>query len=288
MQSRPISLYHAFAYLPPGDPKSPIVPVVYDASFVRHPETHPPGRIRMLAALGEQLRRAAFVHTISNFSAAEIAEIYRIDISRIAIIHPGVNPIFWTPPRPVPGHYRITPDHYFVVASTLEPRKNLRTLVIAYSRLSRDERMQFPLLVAGAAGWGALDLPQERIALEQEGSLRFLGYTPLCDLHSLYTKARATFYPSIYEGFGMPVIEALACGAPVVCSDSPSLDEAAGVVARRVPSRDIEGWTQELRLAIEQTTDRTGEILRRRTHAQQFSWEQAAARTIELYKRIVR
>ena len=236
--AKDLSLFHAFAYVAPGKLGAPIIPVVYDLSFVRFPETHPPARLQRLRRLPKQLQAAPVVHTISHFSAREIADIFGISLSRIAVIYPGVIPTFARisseNPSKALAHYKLEPGKFFLAVSTLEPRKNLRRLVIAYSRLPLAERNRLPLCVVGAAGWGSLDLPKGSQALEREGSLRFLGFVPNQHLRILYTNTRAMFYPSIYEGFGMPIVDALACGARVICSNAAAMPEAGGNVVRPV------------------------------------------------------
>ena len=275
--------------LPPGNLRAPVIPVVYDLSFVRFPETHPPARLQSLQALPKLLKSAPVVHTISQFSAREIADIFGIPLSRIAVIYPGVIPGFGKMPsensREVLAHYKLEPKRFFLAVSTLEPRKNLRSLIIAYSRLSRANRERLPLCIVGAPGWGTLDLPKDSQSLEREGSLRFLGFVPSQHLLALYTYTRTMFYPSIYEGFGMPIIEALACGARVICSDASSMPEAGGNVVQWVAPSDIDSWFREIQLAVENADCDIQERNRRQLHARQFTWERAATQTMELYQR---
>ena len=289
--ARDLTAFHAFAYLAPGKSLVPMISVVYDLSFVRFPEMHPPERVRGLRDLARQLESAAAVHTISNFSAQEIAEVFAVNPSRIHVIYPGVNPFF---ARPLATgaiekllQYQVQAKHYFLAVSTLEPRKNLRSLVFAYSRLPEAFRKRTPLCVVGAHGWGALNLPPQADALKREGTLRFLGFVPTDDLRALYTNASALFYPSLYEGFGMPIIEALACGTTVICSNAASMPEAAGKVARLVAPLDVESWTREFQYAAEQPID--AQILQKRQqHAARFAWAQSAGQIMELYHTLSR
>ena len=287
--AKDLSLFHAFAYIAPGNLRAPVIPVVYDLSFVRFPETHPPARLQSLKALPALLKSAPVVHTISQYSAREIASIFGISLSRIAVIYPGVNPdiggMLSEDSHEALAHYKLEPRGFFLVVSTLEPRKNLRSLIIAYSRLSRANRDRRPLCIVGAAGWGTLDLPERSQTLEREGSLRFLGFVPNQHLRALYTNTSAMFYPSIYEGFGMPIIEALACGARVICSDGSSMPEAGGKVVRWVAPLDIDGWFREIQHAAENADCDIAERNRRQLHARQFTWERAATQTMELYQR---
>jgi glycosyltransferase involved in cell wall biosynthesis len=283
---RQLTAFHAFGYVAPGKSRVPIISVIYDVSFVRFPDMHPPERLRSLDDLQRQLESAAAVHTISKFSAQEISDVFSIEASRISVIYPGVSPIFLRTSSAADQkllRYGLQPNRYFLAVSTLEPRKNLRSLIWAYSRLPAKYRHRRPLCVVGGRGWGALNMPSQTDALEREGSLRFLGYVRNDDLQALYANACALFYPSLYEGFGMPIIEALACGTKVICSNAASMPEAAGDVARLVSPLDVDAWSRELQHAAEETNE-ADMAQRRQQHAMRFSWAQSAEKTIELYR----
>jgi glycosyltransferase involved in cell wall biosynthesis len=286
--AKSIMLFHAFSFVPPGHLAVPTIPVVYDLSFVRHPDLHPRARVRALQAIEMHLQSAPVIHTISRFSANEITNIYGIEPSRIAIIYPGVKPIFTRPSlnsSAVLARYKLTAGEYFLVVSTLEPRKNLRTLVSAYLKISPALRGQFPLCVVGAAGWNDMDLPDGYENLERAGSLRFLGFVPDAELKALYENARVMLYPSSYEGFGMPIIEALASGTPVACSNTTSLPEAGGTVSRSVAPFDVDAWAEELRHAADQSLSQHKQA--RQAHALQFTWDRAAEQALDLYAKVL-
>ena len=116
--------------------------------------------------------------------------------------------------------------------------------------------------------------------------MRFLGYVPNDDLQALYANACALFYPSLYEGFGMPIIEALACGTKVICSNAASMPEAAGDVARLVSPLDVDAWSREFQHAAEESNE-TDMAQRRQQHAMRFSWDQSAEKAIELYRTLM-
>jgi alpha-1,3-rhamnosyl/mannosyltransferase len=284
---RRFGLFHAFNYRPPARVDIPVVPVVYDLSFMRYPDAHPAARLRALEPLAREITAAPVVHTISQFSALEIAEIFGIERSRIVVTYPGVAPVFQAQARPcqtILRRFGLTGRSYALAVATLEPRKNLRTLVAAYSRLAAAERAQMPLCIVGARGWGDIALPPQSRELEQENSLRFLGYVSDAELANLYAGARVMLYPSLYEGFGMPVIEAMACGTPVVASATSSLPEAVGGSGRLVHPLDVDAWTNELRRAVDDADEEAG--LKRRAHALSFSWQQAAKETLQMYRRV--
>ncbi|MEA5440940.1 glycosyltransferase family 1 protein [Cyanobium gracile] len=286
--ARGLSLFHAFQYVAPRQGVLPTIPVVYDLSFLRHPAWHPVSRLLALLPLAEQCRVAPVVHTISAFSAAEIQSLLGVDRRRIHIIPPGVGSAFLAegPPHPttLPA-FDLRSDSFFLAVGTLEPRKNLCTLIQAYARLPPSLRRRWPLCVAGPGGWGDMALPPEAAGLIECGMLRFLGYLSVRDLRDLYCAARVVLYPSVYEGFGMPVIEAMACGAPVVCSDAAAIPEAGGSLATYVSPLDVEAWTRALVEVIDSTTSLDqNQRERRRAHALGFRWSLGAERAVGLYQ----
>lgn len=283
-----LDLFHAFTYRPPGRAGSPVIPVVHDLSTERYPETHPAGRIAWMRPVADLCRKAPVIHTVSEFSAREIVEVYGIDRSRIHVIHPGINPLFRRrseSPTGIMTRLGLTGGGFFLAVSTIEPRKNFRTLIDAFSRLPAKLRREFPLVVVGAKGWGDARLPGVLDELKQEGSVKFAGFVSNEALRDLYEQTRALFYPSIYEGFGMPITEALACGAPVIVSAVSSMPEAGGPLARLVDPMDVERWTEEFRRAIDADDHRDPDArTARQKYTEAFSWEAASEKTLTMYQ----
>lgn len=287
---RGLAAFHAFGYVSPGPSAVPAIPVIYDMSITRHAETHPLERRRIMAPMYEQARRAPFVHTISEFSKREIVELIGIPEERVVIAYPGVSAAYLAPPRDVPGtlaRFGVAPGAFCLTVSTIEPRKNLKTLVAAFARLPPRARQAMPLCVVGAKGWGDIDLPQGAAELLREGTLRFLGYVSEDELAALYATCKVMLYPSIYEGFGMPIVEAMALGAPVIASDAASMPEAAGGHGRLVPPLDVDAWTNGLADAVDDTAERVDlAVAARRAHAATFSWDQSAKVVQGIYRRL--
>lgn len=282
-----IDLYHAFSYRPPADLAAPVIPVVYDLSTVRHPETHPPARLKFLEPLQRLCEKAPAVHTISHFTAGEIRDVFGVPEERIVIAPPGVNPLFLETKAPdlsVLSRLAVRLGSYVLSVATLEPRKNLKTLIEAFAQLSTPVRLAMPLVVVGARGWGDIALPKMLDKLEAEGSIRFAGYVTDEELRSLYAGARAMFYPSLYEGFGMPITEALACGTPVVASASSSMPEAGGAHTKFVAPLDVDRWRSELEY-VAGFQDHLDVPMRmaRTSHARSFSWDSSAETVRQMY-----
>ena len=287
-----LDLFHAFNYVPMADPGVATLPVVYDLSFIRFPEFHPKARLRRLERLPSLLKRSPRVQTISQFSRTEIASFYGYDPQRIFVAPPAAAGIF----RPLGleitrrdlVRFDVLPGKYLLAVGTLEPRKNLQTLVTAYARIPRASRNRAPLVIVGGAGWGELKLPSQTTALVSEGNLRFLGSVTNRELRSLYEGAMALLFPSIYEGFGMPVVEAMACGTNVVHSANTSMDEISNGLAIRVAATDVDAWSQAINSLIARR-DADRDVIRPTLMAQAatFDWSRSAALVRQAYAELV-
>lgn len=292
VRSQHLDLFHAFNFRPPSDPGVPVLPVVYDLSTFRHPELHPADRVAWLAPLGDIVARAPMVQTISEFSKNEIVSTFGTPADKIFVAPPAAaalyRPMGLEATRRDLAGLDLTPGAFFLTVGTLEPRKNIRALIAAFGRLSSAERARCPLAVVGGKGWGDLDLPAQAEALRREGTLRFLEGTTNLQLRSLYEGARLMLMPSLYEGFGMPVVEALACGTAVAHSAETSMDEISGALGRRVAAPDIDAWTDVLRDALA-GHDHDNAALRdaRVRQARQFDWRRSAELVIAAYGRVI-
>jgi glycosyltransferase involved in cell wall biosynthesis len=288
-----IELFHAFNYIPPFDLPTPTLPVIYDLSFVRYPLMHPKERVRRLSKLPQVIERAALVHTISEFSKREIIDVFGYPKEKIFVAYPAAAQVFRPLGTAATLHdlkqLDLTPDRYLLAVGTLEPRKNLKTLISAYSNLSASDRAGFPLVVVGGKGWGETDLPASTDRLVSEGSIRFLGFIADPVLRSLYEGTRLMLYPSVYEGFGMPVVEAMACGAQVAHSSNTSMDEITDDSSERVPALDVDTWTLRMRANISADNTLEGDLRGKRINrARLFNWSDSAKIVRKAYDTILR
>lgn len=234
-----------------GKTTGPSMVSVYDLSHVRFPHFHPPERLRWLQqGLASTLDRADHVMTVSHFSKSEIVDAYGISPQKISVVYPGVGGSFhhrhsFEELAAVQSKYNLPPQ-YLLSLGTLEPRKNLKGLIQAYARLSPALRKRYPLVLAGGAGWNHSETDNLIAQLESRGELIKLGFVPQALIPALYQNASAFAYVSLYEGFGMPVAEAMASGVPVMTSNCASMPEVAQGSALLVEPRSVESITQGL------------------------------------------
>jgi alpha-1,3-rhamnosyl/mannosyltransferase len=175
-------------------------------------------------------------------------------------------------------------EDYTLFVGTVEPRKNLITLLTAYERLPEKLRMQWPLVIAGNEGWNSKDIHSRMERAATLGWLRYLSFVPQAQLPMLYAGARLFAYPSVYEGFGLPPLEAMASGVPVVCSNVSSLPEVVGDVALGFAPTDVQALCAALAQGLEDESWRSQAKSAGRARSQNFSWQQCAANTLKIYE----
>jgi glycosyltransferase involved in cell wall biosynthesis len=229
--------------------------MIHDLVPLHYPEwTHRRTRAMHGAKYRNAARTCDVIFANSEYTAGDVVDVLGVPRSRVHVAYPGVEPDFRAE-----GERSDLGQPYALTVATLEPRKNLTTLVEAYRLLGPGG---LGLAVAGGAGWG------EQPLLDADGVLR-LDYVPHEQLPPLYRGAEVFVFPSLFEGFGIPVIEAMACGTPCVVSSHPSLDEACGDAAVRVDPRQPESIAEGIRDALARRDEL---VVRGLEHARRFTW----------------
>jgi alpha-1,3-rhamnosyl/mannosyltransferase len=284
-----LALYHEPNYLAFRF-DGPTVVTVHDLSWIRHPETHPADRVRIMnSALPRVLERARHVIVDSEFTRAEVGSHYGVPRARLSVVPLGVSqafrPLTTQECAPALAARGLEYGSYVLALGTLEPRKNLAAVLTAYARLDAGTRRRHPLAVAGMEGWKMDQLAAPLRELVQGGDVRLLGYVPQAELPALYSGARLFVYPSLYEGFGLPPLEAMACGTPVIVSNRSSLPEVVGDAGEAVDPLDGDELLARLQALLEDDALRARHSAAGVARARAFTWRRCAELTIEAYRK---
>ena len=284
------SLVHGPNYFLPAFVESGVV-TVHDLSVFKYPETHPAARVRAFERLFKSsLDRSAHVITDTETIKQELVATFSVRPESVTAIPLGVDPRF----RPADGSpskalasWGLSPGGYGLCVSTLEPRKKIRELLLAWERLPVEIRNEFPLVLAGGSGWENDDLHAEIERGASDGWLKHLGFVDDELLPDLYAGAALFIYPSIYEGFGLPPIEAMASGVPVIVANRSCLPEVCGDVARYVDPDDLEAFASTVETSLLDAAWRSDAAARGVERAGQFTWDQCVDRTIGVYRKVI-
>jgi glycosyltransferase involved in cell wall biosynthesis len=280
-----------FVLPPPGRGRAGVV-TVHDLAYLRFPDTVSPASARYRILVPRGLQRAGLVITPTEAVAEEVRAEYGLPAERVRAIAHGVEPAWFeagTGPDPRQRHPDL-PERYLLFVGALEPRKDIATLLRALRMLRRDDPTTPPLVLVGPAGWGpALDT-----AGLSTGDVRLLGYLDAARLRPVLAHATALCYPSLYEGFGLPPLESLAAGVPVVASDIAAVREVVGpltgagpkggAAVRLVPVGDAEALAQAMAETVRDRDAGRHDPEPGRAHAISFTWERAARHTAQTYR----
>ena len=283
-----VDIFHATDNMLPRLTGAKSVFTLYDLAFHIYPQTHTIyNRWFLKIMMPRFLKAADAVIAISDSTKRDAERFYGLNSDKINIVYPGVASQFkpirdtnkWNAIRQT---YRL-PDRYILYVGSVEPRKNLTTLFEAFRHIKADN---IKLVVVGRKGWRYKPIFEHLGGLKMDDRVIFTDFVSDEDLPVLYSNALAFFYPSLYEGFGLPVVEALACGTPVVASNASSLPEAAGDAAILLDPHDIQGWVQAIDGIRGNPT--VNEEFRQKglRHAESFSWDSAAGKVMAIYQKI--
>lgn len=269
----------------------PTVSTIHDLSHIHYPEYHPADRVEYLnRELPRTLEQATHLITVSEFVRQEMITLLGLAPERITAVHNGVDERFvpMSPEQTLSARqtHKLDDADYLLVVATLEPRKNLARLLQAYAGLPEAVRRRHPLALVGARGWRDDGLNEQISRMVKTGEVRKLGYVDDRDLPALYAGAYAFAYPSVYEGFGLPVLEAMACGIPVLTSNCSSLPEVLGDTGLSVDPLDVDAMRDGLRRLLEDDEFRAFSAQAGARRAQGFGWNKCVAETVAVYRKV--
>jgi alpha-1,3-rhamnosyl/mannosyltransferase len=290
LRAYPDYIFHGTSYLLP-DHAGPAVTTIYDLSTFRHPEWHPAYRVRRLnLAIKRTLDRASRIITISETVRQEIINYFNVPGEKVTAIPLGVDACFRrrgnAETASLLASLGLTHGAYTLCVSTIEPRKNICRLVEAFCSLPAALRQAYPLVLAGDYGWKCEDAHRLISAAEQTGTVKYLGHVPEQALPALYSGCRAFLYPSLYEGFGLPILEAMAGGAPVLTSDCSCMPEVAGGAALLVNPRDVRAVARGIERTLTDEMWRAEAVERGLIRARSMTWDSTVMKTMEVYKKV--
>jgi glycosyltransferase involved in cell wall biosynthesis len=286
----PIDIFHSPDFtLPPVSRGTRTLLTVHDLSFVRDPESATPVLRRYLnTVVPRSVARADHVLADSRATRNDLVELYKTPADKISVLYSGVHESFRPATDPatlaaVRARYGLGEAPFILAVGTLQPRKNYVRLIRAFAAVG-GRQSAVNLVIAGGKGWmyDSIFSEVERLGLRER--VLFPGFVADADLPALYSAARVLAYPSIYEGFGLPILEAMACGAPVVTSTASCMPEVAGEAALFAPPADVDALADALERALADEALRADLIAKGYARAQQFSWAESARQLLGLYR----
>jgi glycosyltransferase involved in cell wall biosynthesis len=287
-QQKSYDVYHETTFFPAAIESVPVVYTLHDISLLKHRDKHPRERLWFFDLFFKRrLRYASHILTVSEYVRRELIEELGVPEYAITAVHEAPDPIFARQPhnetvRALESHG--WPKEYVLFVGTLEPRKNLSALIRALSMA----KTKVPLVLVGWQGWGRSEWRQEINAHGLEERVILAGYVDEAALVSLYNGASVFVYPSLYEGFGLPILEAMACGCPVICSNVSSLPEVAGDAALLIDPQRPEELSHALDKVLTDSELRRQMVARGLERASEFTWQKTAAGTLDVFARVAR
>lgn len=284
-------LYHEPNYVPLPY-KGPTVITVCDLSCFDHPEAHPVERVQLMQRnMPRSIEKADHIIVISQASGDALRRWFNVDPAKITTTYLAADERFkqHSPKmlEPFMTSLGLTTGNYILSVGTLEPRKNLATLFSAYEGLPANLRQRYPLVVAGMKGWGTEKLMKSAQVLIRRGELRLLGYLADELIPPLYAGAAVFCYPSRYEGFGLPALEAMASGVPVITSNVTSLPEVVGDAGVMLDPDDVDGLREQMRRLLEDRAYAQHFSSLGLARAKSFSWDRCAQETFAVYQKVM-
>jgi len=285
-----IDVLHSTDFIPPFYYRGPTVVTVHDLAFLLYPHFLTGRSARYYGLIDNAVRRANHIIAVSEATKRDLVRLTGTPQSKITVIHEAAEPIYFPIHDQevlarIHSKYHL-PEQYILFVGTIEPRKNLSTLIRAFQGLIEKYKSQADLAIVGKRGWLYDDVYQLVQDLRLTERVHFLGRVPTADLPHLYNASQMLVLPSYYEGFGLPSLEAMACGVPVIVSDASAMPEVVGDAALRVACEDVEGFTVAMWRFLTDDSLRADMVGKGLMRVRCFSWEQAAWETLAVYQKV--
>ncbi len=267
----------------------PALTTVYDLSHIAYPECHPRARVELLEKqLHKSIEQSQRIVTISEFSKQEIIQAFGVDEDKIALVPPGVSDSF----RQIPSTEKLLsvrqqyslPERFILSLCTLEPRKNLISLIHAFQSLPKPIRQAYPLVLVGGRGWHNEEMDKQLDDMARSGEVILVGYVSQHDLPLFYRLSTMLVYVSLYEGYGMPIAEAMASGTPVITSNCSSMPEVANGACLLVNPLDEKMISQAIQELIEDNQLRNSNIELGLENSTGYTWQASSLKLIQAMK----
>ncbi|MBN1935679.1 MAG: glycosyltransferase family 4 protein [Anaerolineae bacterium] len=292
LAQRNIDIIHWTDFIPPLYNRRPSVITVHDLAFLLYPHFLTRDSAKYYGLIDQAVRRADHIIAVSEATKRDLVRLTGTPPKKITVIYEAAESIYF----PVQDRDALDdicnkhclPEQYILFVGTVEPRKNLKTLVRAFDMLRSNYKAEAHLVIAGKPGWLYEDVDQLVEELGLQNKIHFLGRVPTADLPLLYNAAQMLVLPSFYEGFGLPPLEAMACGIPVIVSNTSAMPEVVGDAALRVEPGDVEGFAVAMNRLLSETDLRADMVDKGRKRAKRFSWDRAAQETLEVYQKLVK
>ncbi|WP_134943022.1 glycosyltransferase family 4 protein [Pseudomonas syringae] len=290
--AKDVQLFHATDHHIPRIKGVPVVATIMDMIPVLHPEWIKQDLKRLKSWLfTTSIKRADHIITISEYSKQDMISHLGIAPERISVTPLGVDPVYFqrigaAERNRVLGMYGLKPG-FFLVVGTLQPRKNLQRVLEAFQQLPAQVRKEHPLVIVGRDGWSNEELLPQLEALQQRGEGRWLSYLPQNEVLALLQSAGALVFASLYEGFGLPAIEAFAAQCPLIASNNSSLPEVTGDAAWAVDPHSAESISTAMLAVLDQPEERERKVQSGLGRARHFSWDACAQNTLDIYRKVL-
>lgn len=283
-------LVHTPNYIAPSV-SGRFISTIHDLSHIVYPEYHPKERVEYINKnLSKIFEKADHIITVSHFSKSEIIKYFKFDSDKLTVIPLGISSDFRihsaTEIENVLCNFNLIRNSYLLSVAAFEPRKNLDRLIDAYIRLPKSLKKKYPLVLVGAIGWLNKTLTRKITMAVASENIKFLGCISHEQLPALYAGARGVAYPSLYEGFGFQVLEAMASGVPVLTSAGTSMDEISGKLPILIDPYSIDSIKNGLEKLLTDELYRSSVQTQGIDHVKQYTWENCVTATIDVYKKI--